>query len=181
MPKSKINVVATPYVLGGKVGVEMSFDTKLAPRHKFCLGLRIADKGNNVHMLAVSDLGPNHQDQILNVVDEIGKLEFIDANEPIVFADSMVAVAIAIAYIEDYDSLNNMVRQIVNTIVSIVNPDYESDDINLSIGPNGTAIAGIALDIISSLLCEALEGSNEGEALLGATTATATTLPPTSS
>lgn len=164
MPKSKINVVATLHVLDDKVVVEMSFNTKLAPRHKFDLGLRIADKSNNVDMLAVSDLDSNHQDQILNVVDKIGKLEFIDANEPIVLADSMVAVAIAIAYIEDHDSVNNMVRQIVNTIVSIVNPDYESDDINLSIGLSRSATAEIALDFITSLLCEALEESDEEEA-----------------
>ena len=160
MPKSKINVVATLHVLDGKVVVEMSFNTKLAPRHKFDLGLRIADKSNNVDMLAVSDLDSNHQDQILNVVDEIGKLEFIDANEPIILADSMVTVAIAIAYIEDHNSVNNMVRQIVNTIVSIVNHDYESDDINLSIGLSRSANAEIVLDFITSLLC-ALEESDE--------------------
>ena len=164
MPKSKINVVATLHVLDDKVVVEMSFNTKLAPRHKFGLGLRIADKSNNVDMLAVSDLDSNHQDQILNVVDKIGELEFIDANEPIVFADSMVAVAIAIAYIEDHDSVNNMVKQIVNTIVSIVNPDYESDDINLSIGLSRSATAEIALDFITRLLYEALEESDEEEA-----------------
>ena len=164
MPKSKINVVATLHVLDDKVVVEMSFNTKLAPRHEFGLGLRIADKSNNVDMLAVSDLDSNHQDQILNVVDEIGKLEFIDANEPIVLADSMVAVAIAIAYIEDHNSVNNMVRQIVNTIVSIVNPDYESDDINLSIGLSRSATAEIALDFITRLLYEALEESDEEEA-----------------
>ena len=164
MPKSKINVVATLHVLDDKVVVEMSFNTKLAPRHEFGLGLRIADKSNNVDMLAVSDLDSNHQDQILNVVDKIGKLEFIDANEPIVLADSMVAVAIAIAYIEDHNSVNNMVRQIVNTIVSIVNPDYESDDINLSIGLSRSATAEIALDFIARLLCEALEESDEEEA-----------------
>lgn len=163
MPKSKINVVATLHVLDDKVVVEMSFNTKLAPRHEFGLGLRIADKSNNVDMLTVSDLDSNHQDQILNVVDEIGKLEFIDANEPIVLADSMVTVAIAIAYIEDHNSVNNMVRQIVNTIVSIVNPDYESDDINLSIGLSRSATAEITLDFITSLLCEALEESDEDE------------------
>lgn len=164
MPKSKINVVATLHVLDDKVVVEMSFNTKLAPRHEFGLGLRIADKSNNVDMLAVSDLDSNHQDQILDVVDEIGKLEFIDANEPIVLADSMVAVAIAIAYVEDHDSVNNMVRQIVNTIVSIVNPDYESDDINLSISLSRSATAEITLDFIARLLCEALKKSDEEEA-----------------
>lgn len=164
MPKSKINVVATLHVLDDKVIVEMSFNTKLAPRHEFGLGLRIADKSNNVDMLAVSDLDSNHQDQILDVVDEIGKLEFIDANEPIVLADSMAAVAIAIAYIEDHNSVNNMVRQIVNTIVSIVNPDYESDDINLSISLSRSATAEIALDFIARLLYEALEESDEEEA-----------------
>ena len=99
-----------------------------------------------------------------SVIGKIGKLEFIDANEPIVLADSMVAVAIAIAYIEDHNSVNNMVRQIVNTIVSIVNPDYESDDINLSIGLSRSATAEIALDFIARLLCEALEESDEEEA-----------------
>lgn len=164
MPKSKINVVATLHVLDDKVVVEMSFNTKLAPRHEFGLGLRIADKSNNVDMLTVSDLDSNHQDQILNVVDEIGKLEFIDANEPIVLADSKVAVAIAIAYIEDHNSVNNMVGQIVNTIVSIINPDYESDDINLSISLSRSATAEIALDFIARLLYEALEESDEEEA-----------------
>lgn len=163
MPKSKINVVATLHVLDDKVVVEMSFNTKLAPRHEFGLGLRIADKSNNVDMLAVSDLDSNHQDQILNVVDEIGKLEFIDANETIILADSMVVVAIAIAYIEDHDSVNNMVGQIVNTIVSIVNPDYEPDDINLSIRLSRSATAEITLDFIARLLCEALGESDEEE------------------
>lgn len=164
MPKSKINVVATLHVLDDKVVVEMSFNTKLAPRHEFGLGLRIADKSNNVDMLAVSDLDSNHQDQILNVVDEIGKLEFIDANEPIILADSKVAVAIAIAYIEDHDSVNNMVRQIVDTIVNIVDPDCKPDDIDLSISLSRSATAEIALDFITRLLYEALEESDEEEA-----------------
>ena len=57
-----------------------------------------------------------------------------------------------------------MVKQIVNTIVSIVNPDYESDDINLSIGLSRSATAEIALDFITRLLYEALEESDEEEA-----------------
>lgn len=164
MPKSKINVVATLHVLDDKMVVRMSFNTKLAPRHEFSLGLRIADKSSNADTLAVSDLDSNHQDQILNVVDKIGQLEFIDANEPIVLADSMVAVAIAIAYIEDHDSVNNMVRQIVDTIVNIVDPDCKPDDIDLSISLSRSATAEITLDIITHLLYEALEENDEGEA-----------------
>lgn len=166
MPKSKINVVATLHVPGDKMVVEMSFNTKLAPRHKFVLGLLVTDAGENTDTLTVSELNLSRQKQILAIVDKIGELEFVDASEPIIFVDANVIVTLANAYIEDHDSVNNMVGQIVNTIVSIVDPNCDNDDISLFVSHSTKLARALAVQEFEQMLKEEMESyfqNDDGE------------------
>ena len=164
MPKSKINVVATLHVPDDKMVVKMSFNTKLAPRHRFVLGLLVTDTSENADILTVSELNPSRQMQILAIVDKIGQLEFVDANEPIIFADANVCCAIAIANIESYSGVSDMVQQIVSAIVNIIDPNCDSNDINLSVIPSTKLARELAaLELEQMLDEEEASSQDDGE------------------
>lgn len=165
MPKSKINVVATLHVPGDKMVVEMSFNTKLAPRHKFVLGLLVTDAGENADTLTVSELNLSRQKQILAIVDKIGELEFVDASEPIIFVDANVIVTLANAYIESSSIVHDMVQQIVSAIVNIVDPNCDSDDISLFVSYSTKLARALAVQEFEQMLKEEVESyfQDDGE------------------
>lgn len=163
MPKSKINVVATLHVPGDDMVVEMSFNTKLAPRHKFVLGLLVTDAGENADTLTGSELDLSRQKQILAIVDKIGELEFVDASEPIIFVDANVIVTLANAYIENSNVIHDMVQQIVSAIVSIVDPNYDSDDIGLFVGYSAKLARALAVQEFGQMLKEGVESCSQDD------------------